>query len=115
MLENAERQLGELQELLKCPTPENAEAAKGKLALLLAALQAFAAEPQLRENRTPGDLSFLTRLPSEMRAVLQLFKGPVDYLQGLALFRAQMFGSYNREGRIEGLGQESSARIITHL
>jgi hypothetical protein len=115
LLENAERQLGELQELLKNPTPENVEASIQKLAALLACLQEFAAEPQLREKRTAGDLSFLTRLPSEMRAVLQLFKGPVDYLQGLALFRAQMFGSYNREGLIKGLGQESSARTITHL
>jgi hypothetical protein len=110
LLENAERQLGELQELLKNPTPENVEASIQKLAALLACLQEFAAEPQLREKRTAGDLSFLTRLPSEMRAVLQ-----VDYLQGLALFRAQMFGSYNREGLIKGLGQESSARTITHL
>jgi hypothetical protein len=115
VLENAERLLRELQELLKNPTPENVEAANERLAALLTALQAFAAEPQVREKRTPGELSFLTRLPSEMRAVLQLFKGPVDYLQGLALFRAQMFGSYNREGLIKGLGQESSARTITHL
>lgn len=115
MLEEAEQHVGDLKELLKTPTPENFETANQKLASVFMALQSFASEPLAIDKRSARDIAFLSRLPSEMAHVLRLFKGPIDYLQGLALFRAQRFGSYNRDGELKGLGQDSCSRTITHL
>jgi hypothetical protein len=115
VLEDAEQQVGELKELLKVPTPENFEAAHQKLTGVFHALQRFESEPSAVQNLTASDTAFLSRLPSEMTQVLGLFKGPVDFLQGLALFRIQQFGSYSRDGELRGLSQESSTHTITHL
>jgi hypothetical protein len=115
VLEQAEQHVEELKELLKTPTPENFETANLKLASVLTALQSFASESSAMEKPSTRDTAFLSRLSSEMAQVLRLFKGPVDYLQGLTLFRAQRFGSYNRVGELKGLGHEGSSRTITHL
>jgi hypothetical protein len=115
VFEDTEQQIGELKELLKTPTPENFEAANQKLAGVFMALQSAASEPSTLEKRSVGDLAFLSRLSSEMAQVLRLFRGPVDYLEGLLIFRAQKFGSYNRDGQLKSLSQESCSRTITHL
>ena len=116
MLEDAEQQVAALKELLKSPTPENFEAANQKLTSLGAALQSFVSEPSAIQMRNAGDTAFLLRLPSEMAHIGLLLQAPINYLEGLTVFRAQKFGSYNREGQMKGLfGQETSARMITHL
>jgi hypothetical protein len=112
LFEHAEQQISDLKELLRTPTPENFEAANQKLAGLLTHLQSSVSEPSVIHQR---ETVFLTRLPSEMAHIQALFQAPVNYLEGLAVFRAQKFGSYNRDGQIKGLGQENSARTITHL
>lgn len=115
MLEEAQQQVRELKELLKVPTPENFETANQKLTGIFQALQRFECEASALQNPTAEDTAFLSRLPSEMTQVLELFKGPVDFLQGLALFRVHKFGSYSRDGELRGLSQESSSHTITHL
>lgn len=115
MLEDAEQQVGELKELLKVPTPANFEAANQKLTGVFHALQRLESEPSAVQNLTANDTAFLSRLPSEMTEVLSLFKGPVDFLQGLALFRIRSFGSYSRDGQMRGLSQESGSHTIAHL
>ncbi len=115
MLEDAEQQVGELKELLKVPTPENFEAANHKLGVVFHVLRDFAAELFAAPNVTPKDTAFLSRLPSELAQVQKLFQGPVDFLQGLAWFRAEKFGSYTREGELKSLVQGSDSRILAHL
>lgn len=115
MLEETEQQVGHLKELLKTPIPENFEAANKKLGRVMAALQSLASEPRCLEMRSHPDAAFLSRLPSDMAEILALYRAPVDYLEGLARFRAQKFGAYTCRGEMKGLGQESSARTITHL
>lgn len=115
MLEDAEQQLGSLKELLKTPTPENFEAANQNLSGLVSALQSLVAEPSAIAMRNARDKAFLIRLPSEMAHIGVLLQAPITYLQGLALYRAQKFGSYNCQGQMKGLGQETSASTIAHL
>jgi hypothetical protein len=115
VLEYAEQQVAALKELLKTPTPENFEVANEKLSGLSIALQSFLSGLSAKEVGSAGDIAFLSRLPSEMAHVRLLFNAPVKYLEGLAIFRTQKFGSYNRQGEVKGLGQETSARTITHL
>jgi hypothetical protein len=115
VLEDAEQQVGSLKELLRTPTPENFEAANQKLAGLVSALQSFAAEPSAIAMRNAGDTAFLFRLSSDMAHIRVLLEAPIKYLEGLTFYRAQKFGSYNREGQMKGLGQQTSARTITHL
>ena len=115
MLEDAEQQVGSLKELLKTPTPENFEAVTEKLAEVASALQSLIAAPSSIAKRNAKDTAFLTRLPSEMAHIHVLLKAPINYLEGLASYRVQKFGSYDRQGQMKGLGQESSSRTITQL
>ena len=115
MLEHAEQQAGKLIELLKDPTPESFEAVNQELAGLATALQAVLAEPSAKEKWSMKDSEFLSRLPAEMAHVRLLLQAPINFLEGLALFRTQKFGSYNRQGQMEGIGLETLARTSTHL
>lgn len=115
MLECAERQLASVKDLLKTPTPENFEEVGQQLTALLSALQTFLSASSTKELQNPQNTSFLRRLPSELAHIRVLLQAPVSFLEGLAVFRIQKFGSYNCQGEMRGLGQENSARTITHL
>jgi hypothetical protein len=115
VIEFAEQETASLRELLKNPTPENFETVNQKLGGLVAALQSFIAEPPTKQIPNSRAIVFLSRLPSEMAHVRVLLQAPVRFLEGLALFRAQKFGSYNSQGQLRGLEQETSARTLTHL
>jgi pantoate kinase len=115
MLERAEQQLTSLKQLLKTPTPENFEVASQQLSTLASSLQAFLSEATADKLREPRTVAFFRRLPSEMTHIHLLLETPVKFLEELASFRIQQFGSYDREGQMKGLGQECLAHTITQL
>ena len=114
MLELAEQETQSLRELLKNPTPENFEAVNQKLGDLAAALESVVQSNSV-EKATAGDLAFLSRFPSEMAHVSRLLRAPVCFLEGLQLFRAQKFGSYDCLGRLRSFEAGSAAGTVTDL
>jgi hypothetical protein len=114
VLELAEQETQSLRDLLKTPTPENFEIVTLKLGDLAAALQSFA-QADATEKASSVDRAFLLRLPFEMAHVNRLLGAPVSLLEGLRVFRAQKFGSYDCLGQLRGFEPGIAARTVTDL
>lgn len=115
MIERTGREVKEIRNLLRTPTPENIALVNQKLELLASYLTSV--KNGLSDGKTCDSKSrkILACLPTELSAIRVLLQGPVEFFRSLNALRAAKFGSYERTGTLRKFELEVRGKTLVHL
>jgi hypothetical protein len=112
VLERAERELRDIRDLLKVPTPDNLLSVNQKLEYLVSFLRSLT-EKLPAESCDANTRAFVHRLPGEMSGIRALMQAPANLLNTLHVRRAGNLCAYERSGTFKAL--RLSSRTLGHL
>jgi hypothetical protein len=115
VVETAEREIDNIRQLLRNPTPTNLEAANRKLESLALFLGSLPATLISGQNCDSKLREFITRLPGAMARIRILIENQADFYRGLSLSRALKFGSYDESGNPKRFEIQAAAKTVVHL